>query len=399
MAWWQLLGAIFAIALSFVLRAIVAWLVATWGARLLSRAGQAARTELVAKASTPIGSIAMAGLLWYALPLLRFGVQVNQVAHLAIRVLAAVSAVFVLYRVVDVVADLFAKKAERTDTKLDDQLVPLLRRSMKVIVVVVGVIFVLQNLDVDVTSLLAMGTVGTLAVSFAAKDIVANLFGSVSIFADRPFHVGDWVVIGDTEGVVEEVGMRSTRVRTFYNSLVTVPNSTITVTPVDNYGARKYRRCFVTLNLTYDTTPEQMQAFCDGIRAILRANPSVRKDYYEVHMSAFGASSLDVMVYFFFQVDTWSKELRERHNVFLEIMRLARALGVSFAFPTQTLHVDTLSEPTPHAIHRAPTDEDLEKAVVAFASGGNLARPAGPRITHGFFAGESTRGSTSDAES
>ncbi len=401
LAWWQILAAFVVVLAAFVVRQVVAWLVSSWGGRALSRWKLAASADLVAKAALPIGTIAMAGALYWALPLLRFGVRVNQLAHIGIRVLAAVSAVFVLYRVVDVIADLFAKRAQKTDTKLDDQLVPLVRRSLKTVVVLIGVIFVLQNLDVDVTSLLALGTVGTLAVSFAAKDVIANLFGSVSIFAERPFQVGDWVVIGDIEGVIDEVGMRSTRIRTFYDSMVTMPNSTITVTPVDNYGARRYRRCSTTLNLTYDTTPEQMEAFCDGLRAILTASPPVRKDYYEVHFASFGAHSLDVMLYFFFEVSSWTEELRARHLVFLEILRLAEDLGVAFAFPTQTLHVDSVAHPVPPTPRRVPQVADLERAVLAFAPGGASSRPDGPRVSPGFRAGASTvatRGHADDGE-
>ncbi len=390
-AWWQLIGLLVAVFFGLVARSVVSWLVATYGSRVIARQGQSADGNVVAQAARPIGTIAMAGVLWYLLPLLRFSVRVNQIMNLAIRVLAAVAVVVVLYRIVDLLSDIFARRAQKTDTKLDDQLVPLVRKTLKVFVVVVGAIFVLQNMDVDVTSLLAVGTVGTLAFSFAAQDTVANLFGSVSIFADRPFQIGDWVVIGGTEGVVEEVGMRSTRIRTFYNSLITLPNSLITKTPVDNYGARRYRRTSTTVGVTYDTTPEQLQAFCDGIRAILQSNPHVRKDAYEIHFKAFGASSLDIMLYFFFETDSWSVELRERHNVFLEILRLARELKIEFAFPTQTLHVASVTEPQPVPHKEVPPEEAMAAKVIAFAPGGDLSRPAGPRITDGFFAGQPVR--------
>jgi len=386
-AWWQLLGVLIAIFFSLLVRALVAFVVAKYGARLILRRGGKADQTIVVKAARPIGTIAMAGVLWYVLPLLRLSVRVSMVANAGVRILAAVSAVIVLYRIVDLISEIFARRAEKTDTKLDDQLVPLVRKTLKVFVVVIGVIFVLQNMDVDVTSLLALGTVGGLAFSFAAQDTVANLFGSVSIFADRPFQVGDWVVIGDTEGIVEEVGMRSTRIRTFYNSVVTLPNSVIVKTPVDNYGERKFRRTSVTIGLTYDTTPEQMHAFCDGLRAIIQANPTTRKDYYEVHFKGFGDSGLEVMLYFFFKTDTWSEELRQRHNVYLEILRLADELGVAFAFPTRTVHVVTRAEPQAIPRHGAPPKEALRDAVLRFAPGGTLARPGGPTITAGFMAG------------
>src|SRR5690606_12151232 len=236
-------------------------------------------------------------------------------------------------------------KAAKTESKLDDQLVPLVRKALKVVTVIAGVLAILQNLNVNVASLLAGLGIGGVAVALAAKDTVANFFGSIMIFVDKPFQIGDWINVAGVEGIVEEVGFRSTRVRTFYNSLVTIPNAKFTELSVDNYGKRRYRRVYSTLNLTYDTTPEQMQAFVEGIRAIIRANPYTRKDYYEVHMSGFGQHSLDVMVYYFFRVTSWSDELRERHNVYLEIMRLAKALGVEFALPTRTLHIESAAAP------------------------------------------------------
>ncbi|MEM9189902.1 MAG: mechanosensitive ion channel family protein [Myxococcota bacterium] len=385
-AWWQIIGLLLLVGLGFVARVLVAWVVRNWAARLIKRRKENADESFVVKLAAPVGTLALAGVLGWGLPLLRLGVRFNQVGMSIVRVIAAVSAVIVVYRLVDLVSNVFERRAEGTDTKLDDQLVPLLRRSAKGFVVILGLLFVLQNLSVDVTSLLAIGTVGTLALSLAAKDLAANLFGSISIFTDRPFQVGDWVVVGDVEGTVEEVGMRSTRIRTFYNSLVTLPNSTITVTPVDNYGAREYRRTNVTLNLTYDTTPEQMEAFCDGVRAILQANPNVRKDYYEVHFKAFGASSLDVMLYFFFKVDSWSAELRGRHAVYLEILRLARDLKVEFAYPTQTLHVASVAEAEKVVPASVPSNDELGATVKAFGPEGERARPEPLKISSGYFA-------------
>ena len=128
------------------------------------------------------------------------------------------------------------QKAQQTETKLDDQLVPLARRALKIFIVSIGTVFVLQNLNYDVASLIAGLGIGGLAFALAAKDTIANLFGSATIFASRPFQIGDWVVIGgSTEGVVESVGFRSTRVRTFYNSLIGIPNAKVADAVVDNY--------------------------------------------------------------------------------------------------------------------------------------------------------------------
>jgi len=384
-AWWQWIALPLLILIALIVRQIVSWIVQTQGTRLLTTLVRRISPALLKRAALPIGTTVATILLMYAFPSLRFGVDVNRIVIFALRVATAVSAVLIVYRLVDVAADMLDKRADDTSTKLDDQLVPLIRKSLKVVTVVLGVIFVLQNLEVDVASLIAGVSLGGLAFTLAARDTVANLFGSVSIFADQPFQVGDWVVMQGVEGTVEEVGMRSTRLRTSYRSLVSIPNAKVADGIVDNHGARDSRRTSVTLGLQYDTTPEQMEAFCDGVRAILAANPAVKKDAYHVYFSGFGDSALNVMVYFFFVVDDWKDELRQRHLVFLEILRLASALRVQFAFPTRTLHLATRARETDVPLPSPPTDAELGAAVLAFGPGGELARPGGPAISHGFY--------------
>ncbi len=387
-SWWKVLGIALAVLLGLLLRAVVTWLVARWGRRMLRLRPDGPAAVLVERAAQPIGTLAMAGFFWWVAPLFGLGSWLGRVVEVALRIVAAGAGVMLAYRAVDVFSAVLQKRAEKTESKLDDVLVPLLRKSMKVVVVVLGAIFVLQNLDVDVGSLLAGASLGGLAFTLAAKDTVANFFGAVNILTDQPFGVGDWVVIdGRHEGIVEEVGIRSTRIRTFYNSLLTIPNAKVADAAVDNYGARRYRRTYVKIGVRYDTTPEQMEAFCEGIRAIIQANPHTRKDYYEVHFSGFGDFALEVMLYFFFEVPTWSDELRERHNVFLDVMRLAQRLGIDFAFPTQTLHLEQVAQPSPPPSRRPPSSEELKAAVLDFAPGGAAVRPGGLRITEdGFYA-------------
>jgi MscS family membrane protein len=247
--------------------------------------------------------------------------------------------VWAAYRFVDVLAAYFALRAADTDTKVDDLLVPLIRKSLKVFIIAFGLVFIADNLDIDITSLLAGLGLGGLAFALAAQDVVKNLFGSLTVLMDRPFHVGDWVVIGAQEGMVEEVGFRTTRIRTFYNSLITMPNAALISTAVDNYGARQYRRWSATLSVTYDTPPGKIEAFCEGIRELIRRHPDTRKDTFHVYARDFGAASLDILLYVFFTSPDWGKELQARHALFLDILRLSKELGVDFAFPTQTLHV------------------------------------------------------------
>jgi len=198
-----------------------------------------------------------------------------------------------------------------------------------------------------VTALLAGLGLSGLAVALAAQDLLKNLFGSVTVLLDRPFRIGDWVKVGDVEGVVEEIGFRSTRVRTFYASLITLPNARLIDASVDNYGARAFRRWSTRISITYDTPPESVDAFCEGLRQIVRANESMRQDAFEIHLNEFGTDGLEIMLYVFFLAPDWSTELRLRHDLALDILRLADRLGVRIAFPTRTIQLEAPAEDDP----------------------------------------------------
>jgi MscS family membrane protein len=237
--------------------------------------------------------------------------------------------------------------------------------------VIIGGIFVLQNMDVDVGSLLAGLGLGGLAFALAAHHTIANFFGSLVVFIDRPFQIGDWVVIDGIEGTVEEVGFRTTRVRTFYESLVTVPNAKLTETSIDNYGARPYRRYVANLGLAIDTPPLRIAAFCEGVRAIIQRLPGMRHDNALVEFDEYKESSLNIMVYCFIDAPEWGPELATRTALNLEILKLAADLGVSFAFPTRTLHLAT--QATPRELARRP---DLDSSELE-----TIVRRYGPPMT------------------
>ena len=159
---------------------------------------------------------------------------------------------------------------------------------------------------------------GGLAFALASKDMVQNLFGSVTILLDRTFAVGDWIIVDGKEGSVESIGFRSTRIRTFYNSMLTVPNSTFITASVDNMGERRYRRLSTKLGLAYETPPDKIEAFCEGVRELVRQHPYMRKDYFHVYFNGYADSALEILVYVFWETPEWSTELRERHRFLLD---------------------------------------------------------------------------------
>ena len=287
----------------------------------------------------PVGLLSMA-IVWYlGMVIIGLPREVLVVLLLAVQFFAVVAAVWTGFRIIDLLSSFLLKKASKTQTKFDDLLIPLVSRTLKVFVGCIGVVSFAEAFNLPIAGLISGLGIGGVALAFAAKDTVANLFGSLTVLVDRPFEIGDWIITDGAEGSVETVGMRSTRVRTFYNSLITIPNSNLTTAVVDNMGRRRYRRIKTTLGLQYDTRPERIEAFCEGIRELIRRHPYTRKDYFHVYFNQFSASSLDVLLYCFIECPDWAIELRERQRLFLDILRLADALGVSFAFPTQTLHL------------------------------------------------------------
>ncbi len=336
-------------------------------------------TLIVERCSGPL-ALVVNGLVWmFALFVLSFSGTALMVLTYLVRIVVSIGLIWFFYRLVEVV-DYYVKQwlAKKGDiTGMDQQLARLCVQTLKVFVLIFGVLLAVQNLGVNVFSLLAgLGIFGA-ALAFAAQDTLKNFFGSILIMMDRPFKVGDWVIVKGNEGTVEDIGFRSTRIRTFYNSLITVPNGEVAINAVDNMGMRTYRRYKTTLGVTYDTPPEKIEAFCEGIKNIIKANPHTRKDYFHVVANDFGGSSINVMLYMFFHVPDWSQELVQRHNTICEIINLAKRLGVEFAFPTQTLHIESLVKEGVMKQHPAYTREDLATGAKEFGPGGALAHPNG----------------------
>ena len=343
--YWQWLGIFLTILLGLIADKLVARLLQafmdTWKQR------HHAYAQVKSTVLRPFGLMAMALVWWTGLYPLGLPDKALLILSVAIKVLVGLAGIWSSFRFIEVASALLMRRALQTENRFDDLLVPLVRKSLKLFVLVVGSIIVADNLNIDITSLLAGLGLGGLAFALAAKDLIGNFFGSLTVVLDRPFHIGDWVVIGDVEGTVEYVGFRSTRIRTFYNSVVSLPNAQLTTSKIDNMGARQYRRMRTMLSLTYATPPERIEAFCVGVRQLVQLHPHMRKDYYHVYLNQLSASSVDVLVYVFWQTPDWGTELRERQRFLLDILRLARELHVEFAYPTQTLMLRQDQAPEP----------------------------------------------------
>jgi len=300
------------------------------------------------KAWTPIGLTAMALTWYYGLWLFRLPELFRAVIIYGVQLFGIVAGIWFVFRLVDLVIVHLIHSAARRGRKYDDLLLPAVSKTLKVFTVCIGIYILAESLSLPIVGLLGSLGIGGIAIALAAKETLSNVFGSLTVMVDRPFEIGDWIITEGVEGTVETMGMRSTKIRTFDNSLVTLPNSLLITAKVDNMGRRTFRRIKTMVSVQYDTTPEQIDAFCEGIRELIRRQPYTRKDYYQVYLNQFAASSLDILVNVYLDCNDWNIELRERHRLFVDIVRLAKRLGVQFAFPTQTIHLYQ-EEPHPFA--------------------------------------------------
>ena len=341
--YWQWIGLGILIFLGFfidlIFRLFFRSFLRRWVERAVSHVAEKPDEAVLRKAVRACG-VLVATIIWrLGIDLLFLPIEILEILLVATNIMLVLAAIFAGFKLTDFLGGIFTHRATQTENKLDDLIIPLITKSIKIVVVIIGFIYFAQAIDVQISPLLAGLGIGGIGFAFAAQNSIENFFGSVTVLLDRPFQVGDWVVIDEVEGTVIAVGMRSSRVRTFYDSVVTLPNSILVNNKVNNYGMRAYRRWTTKLDLLYETTPEQVEAYCEGARQLVREHPYMRKDYYQVFLNEFGASGIQVLVYVFWEAPDWQTELRERHRFMLDLMRLAKELEISFAYPTQTVYL------------------------------------------------------------
>lgn len=329
---WKLFGILLLIVLALAVRRVVVYAMTRYVRGVLRRLGLDWTGEAVERAARPIGALTFAGLFALGFPLLHFSVRANRTAIVGAQVLAAFGAVWLGFRIADIVAQAMRDRADKAGSKLGRDFGPFVRKTFKVLVSVVGFVVMLRSLDVDVASLLTGLGIGGLAVALAAKDSVANFFGSLMIFIDKPFQIGDWVRVGgDIDGTVEDVGFRSTRIRTAATSILSVPNARLADSVIDNLGARAHRRYKATLPVAYGTSVAQVEAFCDDLRKVLAERDGIRKEACYVELHSLAPTSLELLVDCLLDATTYAAELQTRTALNLEVLRLAEQHGVHFA--------------------------------------------------------------------
>ncbi len=231
--------------------------------------------------------------------------------------------------------------SSKNNQQMNDQIAPLATKTLKVFVIIIGTLIVLQNFGVNVTALLAGLGLGGVALAFAAQDTVANIFGTITILLDSPFKIGDRVNILNVDGFIDEIGFRSTRIKTLTNSVVSIPNSVVAKEKIDNLSERegifRFRHVF---GFTYKTPMTCIQGFCENTKYYLQQEPNIIQDRTVVYITEFAASSINVTVTFHVRFADPIDEFNLNQKYLVDFHKLAELQKAEFAFPTTTVIIE-----------------------------------------------------------
>ncbi|MDO4570947.1 MAG: mechanosensitive ion channel [Planctomycetia bacterium] len=305
-----------------------------FGARFLR--GEKCYATLLKRALRPMSYFVMLYIWLAGFRFVQVSPLILRYAGFLIHPLGVFLLMITLMRMVDVFSLWTRQRLKRSNNKIGNVIVEFASGILKFLVISLCVIAIIQIFGFSAWGVISGMGIGGIAVALAAQQTISNVFGSLTILMDRPFSVGDHIISGTIEGTVETVGLRSTCIRTFYDSCVFIPNSTLASSTIDNMSRREYRRFLTTLALQYDTPVVLLKAFVAGVREILENEESVRREDICVRVTNLSASSVDVLVRLFLRVDSYLVEQEMREKLILNILNLAEHLGVSFAFPTQT---------------------------------------------------------------
>ncbi len=273
--------------------------------------------------------------IWMAFHRLTFGQTFEDLFIKGYYFIVIVTITWLIARLLDaLITEYLEPITKKSESDLDDQLLPIFKKAMRSIVWILGVIIALDNTGFDVGAVLAGLGIGGLALAMAAKDLVSNIFGGITIFTDKPFKIKDRIKIGGFDGTVEEIGIRSTKIRTLEGRVVTVPNAKFTDSMVENVTLEPNRKVVLNLGLVYDTSPEDMQLAMNTLRDIVSKHKSTEETIH-LAFNNFGDSSLDILLIYY--ISKGEDILKTQTEINLDILSRFAEKKLEFAYPTQTI--------------------------------------------------------------
>ncbi len=337
---WRIAVLCLAILASLIAGRLLRYLLSAGGDSLEKRTRELSAVSMRALSRAAVPAAAAVGIK-LGLAFWVLNAVVANIAETVTSILITMAIAYIAYCLVDVADFWLRRMAGRTESKLDDMLVPMVRSSLRVTIIVLLLVQIATILsDKPITAVIAGLGVGGLAIGLAAQDSIKNFFGSLMIFSDRPFELGDRIVVDGHDGPVESVGFRSTRIRTLDGNLVTIPNGELANKTIMNIGKRPSIRRIMNITVTYDTPPEKVQRAIDIVKEILQDHEGMRADKPpRVYFNEFNAESLNIFAIYWYHPPDWWKYSEFSQRVNFEILTRFNNEGIEFAFPTQTLYL------------------------------------------------------------
>ncbi|NLW43796.1 MAG: mechanosensitive ion channel family protein [Syntrophomonadaceae bacterium] len=308
--------------------------------RLTSRTSIDLDNYLVVALDKPLQLFFAALGIYLALTYLPLSAETDVLISRVFRSVLVILAASCLWNLVGLYVEHSEEYGGLPGVKIDLILLPFVSRVVKFIIASLALIVILQEWDYDVNGFIAGLGLGGLAFALAAQQALSNVFGGIVIITDKPFSIGDWILTPSVEGVVEDINFRSTKIRTFEQAVVTVPNSTLANEPITNWSRMGKRRINFTLGLKYDTPRDKIEKCVKDIRAMLQNHPAIHPETILVFFDSYGDSRLNIFLYFFTRTTVWEEYLRVKEDVNLKIMDILEKEGVSVAFPSTSIYFE-----------------------------------------------------------
>jgi MscS family membrane protein len=344
---WKYLASLIYIFLAFYISKLLDHLIGVWLKQLASRTASKFDDHLLNLMHGPVKIVAFVIFLHIGLKVFTWPQWLEDTFSKALKFVVACSLTYMALKFVDLLTGYWKDRlATGEDRAFDEQLIPILRKSIKAFIIVVAVLIFLPAVGINITGLIASLSIGGLAIGLAAQDTLSNLFGAVAIFLDKPFRVGDRIQLDAIDGTVETIGLRSTRVRNADGHLITVPNKTMGNATITNVARRPNIRTLMNIGLTYDTPAGRVRRAAEILREVYRRHPKTQDVW--ISFNKFGDFALNVQVVHWWGDTDYQGYLAGMQELNLEIKERFDAEGLAFAFPTQTLHLRQ-DGPTPAA--------------------------------------------------
>lgn len=349
---WKYLFSLIYIFLAFYVSKLLDFLTRVWLRRWAERTKTKFDDLVLDLLNGPIKVVAFVIFLRIGLDVFQWPDMVQNILTKGFTVIVAITLTYMVLKFIDLLMSYWRQRTQaEMDREFDQQLFPIIRKSLKVFIVVVAALVTLDNLGINITAAIASLSIGGLAVGLAAQDTLANLFGAVAVFMDKPFRIGDRIQLDAVDGTVESIGMRSTRVRNLDGHLVTIPNKTMGNATITNVTARQRIKTVMNIGITYDTPVAKIKLALEIIKEIYGKHPQTSE--LITSFNKFDSSALNILVVHFWKDADFLASLGGLQEMNLQLKERFDREQISFAFPTQTLYI----KPDPEMPAPKPADK------------------------------------------